>query len=333
MPPVLSVTRPLKHYKRSIEQVVALSGILPQTTIATLLGETRAFVRYWAKKAADSTFHNALVGGARHVLFPDDEQLLVEEMLFCEVKRNPSLPSRAYASILTGRGFGVDARWVSRTLNRMGFTSKRVKYRNIAKFSLANAIYTAQYITGVLAICWYRLKFVDESRFDSRLGIARGWAARGRPVEVVRNVDSVRSWSVTCITNLRNPRGFVLSQPISGTNGGLDFLETLINWLDSGVLQRGDVLVMDNCGIHKSEDIAGLRDLLLAAAGVLLYFLPTYSPEYNPCEQIFARAKRYLREERGDGDFLAEVLEGFGCVSWFDIVSYYEECIEKPFRE
>lgn len=53
----------------------------------------------------------------------------------------------------------------------------------------------------------------------------------------------------------------------------------MIEWLDSGVLQGGDVIVMDNCSIHHSEEIVPVLDTLLDAVGVRLYFLPTYSPE------------------------------------------------------
>lgn len=174
--------RSIKHYNRSIEQVVALAGVLPQTAIATLLGETRAFVRYWQQKAADPTFHDGLVGGARNIKFEDAEDTLVLEMLWSEVRRNPRKTSRAYAAILTGRGFECNGRqvlmlqtrqvipfvifrWVSRALQRLGFSSKRVKYRNASKFSLANAVYYAQYITGIQFFDWFRLKFLDEVRF------------------------------------------------------------------------------------------------------------------------------------------------------------------------
>lgn len=55
--------------------------------------------------------------------------------------------------------------------------------------------------------------------------------------------------------------------------------------------------------------------------------------QYNPCEQIFARTKRYLKDERGDLSFKAEILEAFGCVSYVDVVNFYDECIEKPLRD
>lgn len=44
----------------------------------------------------------------------------------------------------------------------MGFSSKKIKYRNARKFSLQNAVYTAQYLLGVQHFDWMRLKFLDE---------------------------------------------------------------------------------------------------------------------------------------------------------------------------
>lgn len=52
---------------------------------------------------------------------------------------------------------------------------------------------------------------------------------------------------------------------------------------------RGDTLVVDNARIHKARDIVPTLRAALAAAGVRMLFLPTYSPELNPCELIFAQ--------------------------------------------
>ena len=73
----------------------------------------------------------------------------------------------------------------------------------------------------------------------------------------------------------------ILSCVFTGTNKALDFLEQIIVWLDSGVLSNGDVLILDNASLHKSEEINGLLSLLLDAAGVRMYFLPRYSPEVS----------------------------------------------------
>ena len=60
--------------------------------------------------------------------------------------------------------------------------------------------------------------------------------------------------------------------------------------------QPGDIVVMDNLGSHKS----GCIRRLIRAAGARLLFLPPYSPDLNPIEQVFAKLKTLLRkaEER-----------------------------------
>ncbi|GAB5377700.1 MAG: hypothetical protein AcusKO_41620 [Acuticoccus sp.] len=54
----------------------------------------------------------------------------------------------------------------------------------------------------------------------------------------------------------------------------------------------GDVVVMDNLGSHKGKAVrAAIR-----RAGAHLLFLPPYSPDLNPIEQVFAKLKHLLRE-------------------------------------
>ncbi len=49
---------------------------------------------------------------------------------------------------------------------------------------------------------------------------------------------------------------------------------------------------MDNLPAHK---ITGIRQEIEAAGAKLLY-LPPYSPEFNPIEQVFAKLKALLRK-------------------------------------
>ena len=56
-------------------------------------------------------------------------------------------------------------------------------------------------------------------------------------------------------------------------------------------LQPGDVVVMDNLAAHK---VAGVQDAIQAVGASVLY-LPPYSPDLNPIEQLFAKLKAMLR--------------------------------------
>jgi transposase len=57
-------------------------------------------------------------------------------------------------------------------------------------------------------------------------------------------------------------------------------------------LSPGDVVVLDNLAAHK---VAGIREMIQAAEASLLY-LPPYSPDLNPIEQVFAKLKALLRK-------------------------------------
>lgn len=57
-------------------------------------------------------------------------------------------------------------------------------------------------------------------------------------------------------------------------------------------LRPGDIVILDNLGSHKSQAIrAAIRQ-----AGAKLFFLPPYSPDLNPIEQVFAKLKALLRK-------------------------------------
>ncbi|MBV8359701.1 MAG: transposase, partial [Deltaproteobacteria bacterium] len=57
------------------------------------------------------------------------------------------------------------------------------------------------------------------------------------------------------------------------------------------LLRPGDIVVLDNLSSHK---IAGVREAI-AATGVILRYLPPYSPDLNPIEQLFAKLKTLLQ--------------------------------------
>ena len=58
-------------------------------------------------------------------------------------------------------------------------------------------------------------------------------------------------------------------------------------------LKPGDVVILDNLGSHKGKVAVrkAIRDV-----GARLVFLPKYSPDLNPIEQVFAKFKTLLRK-------------------------------------
>jgi transposase len=111
----------------------------------------------------------------------------------------------------------------------------------------------------------------------------------------------------------------------SGTNDQFDFLDFIRFLVEKGHLASGDYLVMDNCGIHAAE---------ATAPGVKLAFLPSYSPELNPCELVFAAVKNYLRNHRGPEAFWREITFALSTtMSFLEMWNVYCDCIWKDILE
>jgi len=68
--------------------------------------------------------------------------------------------------------------------------------------------------------------------------------------------------------------------------------EAFIRHTLAPTLRPGQTVVLDNLSVHKSATARAV----IEAAGCQLVFLPTYSPDFNPIEQAFAKLKHMLRQ-------------------------------------
>lgn len=95
---------------------------------------------------------------------------------------------------------------------------------------------------------------------------------------------------MTFLAALRHDRidaPWVVDGPINGERFRLYVEQVLVP-----TLAPGDIVILDNLGSHKGQAI---RDAI-RGAGAKLFFLPPYSPDLNPIEQVFAKLKHLLRE-------------------------------------
>jgi transposase len=70
----------------------------------------------------------------------------------------------------------------------------------------------------------------------------------------------------------------------------IDVFELFVDWLLLPALRPGEIVIMNNLSSHKSSRIIDK----IHSAGVEVLFLPPYSPDLNPIEQIFAKIKGIL---------------------------------------
>jgi transposase len=136
----------------------------------------------------------------------------------------------------------------------------------------------------------------------------RGWCPRG---ERLKAKAPFGKWqTMTFIAALRRDRidaPCLFDGPING-EVFLAYVRTLL----VPTLKPGDVVIMDNLGSHRGQ----LVRRLIRKAGARLLFLPKYSPDLNPIEQVFAKLKHLLRQAQARSyeallDATADVLDAF----------------------
>lgn len=70
-------------------------------------------------------------------------------------------------------------------------------------------------------------------------------------------------------------------------NAFLSFLETTL----LPTLPKGSVIIMDNWSVHHGDEVRELAERF----GCELLYLPTYSPDFNPIEHLFAKVKAFIK--------------------------------------
>jgi putative transposase len=133
-----------------------------------------------------------------------------------------------------------------------------------------------------------RLVFIDETWTKTNMTPLRGWSACGKRLEAM--VPHGHWKTQTFIAALRHDRveaPWVLNGPINGES-----FRTYVEAELVPTLKPGDVVIMDNLGSHKSKAVRQA----IRKAGAKRLFLPKYSPDLNPIEQLFSKLKHWLRE-------------------------------------
>nr|WP_245435779.1 IS630 family transposase [Microvirga calopogonii] len=134
----------------------------------------------------------------------------------------------------------------------------------------------------------HRLVFLDETFVNTKMTRLRG---RSRKGQRLRMSAPFGHWKTdTCLAGLRCSElcaPWVSDGPITR----LAF-EAYIETQLAPTLRQGDVVILDNLAVHKSEKAAQC----LRERGAWFLFLPAYSPDMNPIEQAFAKIKAHLRK-------------------------------------
>jgi transposase len=159
--------------------------------------------------------------------------------------------------------------------------------------------------------------FVDESGANTKMTRWRGRALGGQ--RLVARIPHGHYQTSSLISGVR------LTGPCAPWlfEGAMDG-EMFLAWVREGLvptLQKDDLVIMDNLATHK---VQGVREAIEAAGARLLY-LPPYSPDLNPIENMWSKIKQILRSAapRTHNQLIEAARTAFNAISTADCRGFF----------
>ena len=133
-----------------------------------------------------------------------------------------------------------------------------------------------------------RLVFLDECGINTLMARTCGRCPEGK-----RLVDSLPTarWETTTLLSAVRLEGVIAPLVLSGSIDGEHFASYVEQFLVRE-LKPGDIVIMDNLQPHKSQRVTDA----IQGVGCTLVYLPPYSPDLNPIENMWSKVKALLRK-------------------------------------
>ena len=281
--------RPL--YDQSLRQLIAtnIEAGVGALQIAEYLRVSPGLVTYYRKKIAafgaiDTP--SGTVRGPKRKLHPAAEDSIIDQ-----VAANPTIfLDELQVWLQEEWNITVSLPTIQRCLNRRGKSHKKTERRNEGQDS------------GLRAVWLYKISqfykpnqliVVDESAANERSKDRRwGWSERGVPCRADQTARASR-WSILPAIGINGYLEYEIFHGSFNAERFENFIKKLLVKMNPFPESRS-VLVMDNVSTHHSPLVLHL----CRQAGVILEYLPPYSPDLSPIEESFSVLKAWMRRNR-----------------------------------
>jgi transposase len=133
-----------------------------------------------------------------------------------------------------------------------------------------------------------RLVFIDETWAKTNMAVTHGRCRRGE--RLIARVP-FGHWKTSTFLAALRWTGVTAPAVFDGPINARSFT-AYVEQVLAPSLKPGDIVVLDNLGSHKGK----AARQAIERAGAELRFLPPYSPDLNPIEQVFSKLKALVRK-------------------------------------
>ena len=165
-----------------------------------------------------------------------------------------------------------------------------------------------------------RFRFIDESGAKTNMVRTRGRCPKGQ-----RLLSSAPAghWNTTTMIAAIGLDGVHAPFALDGGIDGDAFL-IYVEKVLLPTLQVGQIVVLDNLSSHKLPRVAEL----IESAGAEVWYLPAYSPDFNPIENMWSKVKQVLRSiaARTFDGLVDAIRSALSRVATTDLLGWFNHC-------
>ena len=165
-------------------------------------------------------------------------------------------------------------------------------------------------------------KFIFIDEMGSNLGFTRLYGRATPGQRVVEDVPSKKGENVSTIGAI-GLDGVRAALSLPGAIDG-ETMAFFVTEMLAPELKPGEIVFMDNCSIHKVEEVTEA----IEAVGARVVFLPTYSPDLNPIENCWSKVKSILRslKPRSAEELFKALEKAFAAITTQNILGWFKHC-------
>lgn len=169
-----------------------------------------------------------------------------------------------------------------------------------------------------------KLVFLDESGAKTNMTRLRGRAKGGQ--RVIDDAPCGHWCTTTMISSVRLDGGTACMAIVGSTTG--EVFREYVRHVLLPTLRPGDIVVMDNLSAHKNTEAIEL----INGVGAAVRFLPPYSPDFNPIEEMWSKVKEFLRDAkaRTQAALFDAIAAALKTVTPQDAVGWFTSCGYMP---
>ena len=227
--------------------------------------------------------------------------LCLQENIHETITNDPFLTLYQLRELFQKKNHVISISSLSRILKKLKLTYKRVtkKFYYKSKESLFSK--QKQYIESISNVNHDKILSIDETYFYNTTNHNYRWCPSKKRLETYNKVNLKKQSMIMCISNKQ-----IISYKVYAKNIDKSIYKQFINTFIHKF--KDYYLLMDNVSFHKSKEII---DLVNEHNNIL--YIPPYSPQFNPIEELFSQLKNYIRKGNSLIDSIKKVNSNHLC--------------------